>query len=98
MIDDSWFQLTAREHEIVLEALLAMLKAAPTNGTEVENLAVKLAQAHPHPDITVGVHGGLVQWVLGNPFPIRICDYDGCGLPAVDERGTPCANQVSMPE
>ena len=52
---------------------------------------MKLAQAQPHPDITIGVHGGLVQWVLGNPFPVRICDYDGFDLPDVDERGQPCA-------
>ena len=86
MTDDSWLQLTAREHAIVLDALLSMLNADPANGAEVENLAVK-----PHPDITIGVHGGLVQWVLGNPFPVRICDYDGFDLPDVDERGQPCA-------
>jgi len=74
-----------------LDALLSMLNTDPANGTEVKNLAVKLAQAQPHPDITIGVHGGLVQWVLGNPFPVRICDYDGFDLPDLDERGHPCA-------
>ena len=47
----------------------------------------------PHPDITVGVHGGQVQWTLGNPFPIRVCDYDGASdedLPDIDERGERC--------
>ena len=90
MTDDSWIQLTAREHAIVLDALLSMLDADRANQAEVENLAVKLAQAQPHPDITVGVHGGLVQWVMGNPFPVRICDYDGSDLPDLDERGQPC--------
>ena len=76
---------TYREH------CIDQFNADPANGAEVENLAVKLAQAQPHPDITIGVHGGLVQWVLGNPFPVRICDYDGFDLPDVDERGQPCA-------
>ena len=66
-----------------------MLNAAPTNSAEVENLAVKLTQGQPHPDITVGVHGGLVQWIAGNPFPIRVCGDDGFDLPDVDERGLP---------
>ena len=89
MTDDSWLQLTPREHSI-LDALRSALNANPENSVEVENLAVKVAQGQPHPNITVGVHGGLVQWVLGNPFPIRICDYDGCDLPDLDERGQPC--------
>jgi hypothetical protein len=72
MTDHSWLQLTAREHAIVLDALISMLNAGPAINAEVENLVLKLAQAQPHPDITVGVHGGLVQWVLGNPFAIRI--------------------------
>jgi hypothetical protein len=91
MTELSWLQLTTREHEIVLDALRTMLTASLANSTEVENLAVKLAQAQPPPDIIVGVHGGMVQWVVGNPFPIRVCDYDGCDLPDVDERGQPCA-------
>jgi hypothetical protein len=98
MTDHSWLQLTVREHAIVLDALISMLNADPANDAEVENLVLKLAQAQPHPDITVGVHGGLVQWVLGNPFPIRICDYDGCDLPDLDERGQPCAIWFEQPK
>ncbi len=97
MTDHSWLQLTVREHAIVFDALISMLNADPANNAEVENLALKLAQAQPHPDITIGVHGGLVQWVLGNPFPIRICDYDGCDLPDLDERGQPCAIWYEQP-
>jgi hypothetical protein len=91
MTEDRWLQLTARERAIVLDALSSMLEADPANKAEVKNLALKLAQAQPHPNITVGVHGGMVQWTLGNPFPIRICDYDGCDLPDLDERGQRCA-------
>ncbi len=59
---------------------------------ERQALYVKLQDSKSYPDITIGVHGGLVQWVLGNPFPIRICDYDGDGreLPDIDERGQRC--------
>jgi hypothetical protein len=91
MTEDRWLQLTAREQAIVLAALSSTLKADPANRAEVENLVLKLAETQPHPNITVGVHGGMVQWTLGNPFPIRICDYDGCDLPDLDERGQPCA-------
>jgi hypothetical protein len=33
-----------------------------------------------------------VQWTSGNPFPIRIVDYDGDknDLPGVDENGRRC--------
>ena len=51
----------------------------------------KLARASetPHPDITVGVYGGVVQWITGNPFPVRIVDYDGehSDLPDTDAHG-----------
>jgi hypothetical protein len=97
MDDNSWLHLTAREHAILLEAVGSMLNARAEHAVELENLAVKLAQAHPHPDITVGVHGGLVQWVVGNPFPIRVCDYDGFDLPDVDERGRPCDVWIHEP-
>jgi hypothetical protein len=97
MDDNSWLHLTAREHAILLEAVRSLLNAGPPDEVELENLAAKLAQAHPHPDITVGVHGGLVQWVVGNPFPVRVCDYDGFELPDVDERGRPCDVWIHEP-
>jgi hypothetical protein len=97
MEDDRWLHLTAREHAIVLEAVGSMLKAGAANSAEVETLAVKLARAHAHHDITVGVHGGLVQWIVGNPFPIRVCDYDGFDLPDVDEHGRPCDACIHEP-
>jgi hypothetical protein len=38
------------------------------------------------------VYGGVVQWVQGNPYPIRIIDYDGDDndLPDRDDEGLPC--------
>jgi hypothetical protein len=97
MSDHSWLQLTTRERALVLDALLSMLNVDSANSAEVENLALKLALGQPHPEITVGVHGGLVQWIVGNPFPIRVCDYDGFDLPDVDERGRPCDIRFEQP-
>jgi hypothetical protein len=53
----------------------------------LSEITAKLASAGEGPNITIGVHGGLVQWVMGNPFAVRICDYDGEDheLPEVDE-------------
>jgi hypothetical protein len=74
-----------------------MLNADSANSAEVENLALKLALGQPHPEITIGVYGGLVQWIVGNPFPIRVCDYDGFDLPDVDEQGRPCDIRFEQP-
>lgn len=58
----------------------------------MELIISKLLDGGTHPKITVGVYGGQVQWALGNPFPIRICDYDGEkeDLPDIDEWGQQC--------
>jgi hypothetical protein len=91
MIDNAWLELNPRERVILLHALsLVRLRTEPS---EIDALTLKLVHAVPHPDITVGVHGGQVQWTLGNPFPIRVCDYDGESdedLPDLDERGQRC--------
>jgi hypothetical protein len=89
----AWIGLTARDRVLLLEALTTLRGLHGGHAEEVDALATKLAQAGPHPQITVGVHGGQVQWTLGNPFPIRVCDYDATSdedLPDVDERGQPC--------
>lgn len=56
------------------------------------NAMTKLHAATGHPRITVGVYGGVVQWVMGNPFPVRIVDYDGepKDLPDTDDHGDRC--------
>jgi hypothetical protein len=40
MTEDRWFQLRAREHAIVLDALASMLNADPANKAEIESLAL----------------------------------------------------------
>ena len=85
-----WVVLTPRELTVLLDALSSLRSAGRTDHAEFDALVGKLAHGVPYPQITIGVHGGMVQWTRGNPFPIRICDYDGFDLPDVDERGERC--------
>lgn len=98
MAEQVWLSLTARERSLVQKALAAYGGAA-ADRKAARALSRKLARAS-FPRITVGVHGGIVQWVIGNPFPIRVCDYDGDdeGLPDVDERGQRCTMGFERPE
>ena len=88
----TWIGLSARERKTLLQALTALRVSSESDRRAIDALTAKLVHSAPHPDITVGVHGGQVQWTLGNPFPIRVCDYDGDreDLPDVDERGERC--------
>jgi hypothetical protein len=88
--------LTLLERDDLIRAL-ALLEYSNPDITRtlplLQSARAKLASADRWPRITVGVHGGLVQWVLGNPFPIRVCDYDGEDdeLPDTDERDQKCS-------
>lgn len=92
MAKDAWLIINECEKTMLLEALASYLAGGNADQDEIDALAIKLGNADAYPRITVGVHGGQVQWAEGNPFPIRICDYDGMpeDLPAVDERGQRC--------
>ena len=88
-----WIGLNARERKLLLDSVTALRRSNPHNARAIDALTVKLVHSAPHPEITVGIHGGQVQWTLGNPFPIRICDYDGTSdedLPDIDECGKRC--------
>ena len=88
-----WLGLTDPELMILKAAIGLYAADRRVNRKAMKALLAKLDEPRPYPEITVGVHGGLVQWVLGNPFPIRIRDYDGDGreLPDVDEEGQRCS-------
>lgn len=89
----SWIEITTREQTLLLHALTDFRKSSPNRTRSIDRLTAKLVRADRNPTITVGVHGGQVQWTLGNPFPIRICDYDAddnSELPDIDERGQRC--------
>jgi hypothetical protein len=92
MIGDVWLPLSEREKTLLLDALTTRRPPGQAAADEIDALALKLVRARSCPQITVGVQGGQIQWALGNPFPIRVCDYDTGGdeLPDIDERGQPC--------
>jgi hypothetical protein len=88
----AWIGFNARERALLLDALYELRASHRKSRAEIDSLTIKLIHSESHPEITVGVHGGQVQWTIGNPFPIRICDYDGEKeeLLDVDEQGEPC--------
>jgi hypothetical protein len=92
MANQNWVGLSQRERALLLDTLKALRGSNGTKTRKIDALMVKLTYSPSHPDITVGVHGGQVQWTLGNPFPIRVCDYDSDReeLPDIDERGQQC--------
>jgi hypothetical protein len=100
MRENVWIPLSQRERLLLIDALSSIRTAKVARCAKIDALASKLIEAKPHPQITVGVRGGLVQWALGNPFPIRICDYDieGDEDPDVDERGQPCRIWFEPPD
>lgn len=93
MADPAWIVLNARERRLLLDALGALPFSNKHDATDVEALALKIVHGTPYPVITIGVEDGQVQWVRGNPFPIRVCDYDAPSdeaLPDIDESGRRC--------
>jgi len=93
MTGTCWIGLNTRERRLLLDALTALRSSDAERAGRIDSLTAKLVHSTPYPSITVGVHGGQVQWTLGNPFPIRVCDYDASSnedLPDIDERGDRC--------
>ena len=93
MAEAAWVGLTPQERALLLDALAILRRTTPESSSDIDALTIKIVHSARHPDITVGVHGGQVQWTLGNPLPIRVCDYDGASdedLPDIDERGQRC--------
>lgn len=90
MTDTRLVALTFAERSLLLDTVARRL-GEPHSDRTLANIAAKLESVET-PQITVGVYGGQVQWVSGNPVPIRICDYDGENdeLPDRDDEGLPC--------
>jgi hypothetical protein len=91
MASEVWLGLSERERQLLRHALSAYARGE-ADRPAANALAAKIAGAPLHPNITIGVFGGQVQWTRGNPFPLRIVDYDGdhADLPDADENGEPC--------
>jgi len=100
VIEYDLLPLSSDERKVLQDALSAYVGRSSIESGDARALIAKLRNATAYPSITVGVYGGIVQWVLGNPFPIRICDYDGEieDLPDVDERGQPCRIGYAPPD
>jgi hypothetical protein len=90
LTDSKWTHLTADEASIILNALSSIRSSQHADIAKIYMLIDKLENAESQPNITIGIHLGQVCWTRGNPFPIRICDYDGFDLPDVDKGGKPC--------
>ncbi len=88
----AWIGLTRRERNLLLDALRGLRNVERDRAPAVDRLTAKIVHSAPYPDITIGVYGGQVQWAQGNPFPIRICDYDGDqkDLADIDPLGERC--------
>lgn len=80
-------------------AILAVLDMAEHSGDvlSIASIRRKIRQAELSDMITVGVFGGLVQWVLGNSCPVKVCDYDGDVFRHADDLGQPCNIAVHEP-
>jgi hypothetical protein len=93
MTSEIWLCLNATERALLREALSAY--AVNGDREAAKALSQKIVMSAPHPDITVRVYGGVVQGITGNPFPIRVCDYDGDE--DMDEEGEPCTMGFEQP-
>src|SRR5690242_21910081 len=82
----AWIELNKSEQALLLGALAALRSSTGNDRGRIDRLVKKLVRNARWPQITVGVHGGQVQWAVGNPFPIRVCDYDGVSDERSEER------------
>lgn len=99
MTEKHWIGLTSHQRSILLDALSALGEPGRTSRAKIDALIVKLAHSDQYPRITVGVRGGQVRWIEGNPFPVRVLDHDNdyCDAPDVDECGRRCWCSIEPP-
>lgn len=92
MASDVWLSLTAKERSLLLEALSDYAGSKQAEENEVAAVRTKVARAKPQPWVTVRVDGGFVEEIAGNPFPVRLYDYDIDGVDdlSFDEDGRAC--------
>ncbi len=92
MTNKVWISLTAREREILTDALAAYIGSAAAEANEAAALIRKVVRAKPENIMTVHLEGGFIEELRGYPIPVRIYDYDCDDIeaPDVDDDGRPC--------
>ncbi len=92
MASEVWLALNYNERALLREALIHYATSDRAEGEEVESMLRKIERAKPQPCVTVRVDGGFVEEIEGNPFPVRLYDYDIDGVegPDFDEDGRAC--------
>ncbi|HEX3652248.1 MAG TPA: hypothetical protein VHU18_05420 [Rhizomicrobium sp.] len=92
MASEIWLPLTANERGLLLEALTHYSGSRHAEAKEVDAMLRKIERAKPQPCVTIRVDGGFVEEIAGNPFPVRLYDYDIDGVDdlSFDEDGRAC--------
>src|SRR5690242_2897652 len=92
MASEVWLGLNFNERALMREALIHYTTSKHAEPDEVEALLRKLNRAKPQSCVTLRVDGGFVEEIEGNPFPVRLYDYDidGVDEPDFDEDGRAC--------
>ena len=92
MASEVWLPLTANERSLLLEALAHYAGSRRAEEEDIDAMRRKIASAKPQPCVTIRVDGGLVEEIAGNPFPVRLYDYQIHGVDdlAFDEDGRAC--------
>jgi hypothetical protein len=100
MAAEVWLGLTAGERSLLLEALAHYAASKRAEEDEIDAMRRKITSAKPKPWVTVRVDGGMVEEIVGNPFPVRLYDYDTYGVDDLefDEDGRACVISEFEPQ
>src|SRR5437763_16001966 len=92
MASEVWLRLTFSERSLLREALIHYVGSKRAAEEEIDAMLRTLDRAKPQPCVSVRVDGGFVEEIDGNPFPVRLYDYDVDGVdePDFDENGRAC--------
>lgn len=92
MASEVWLPVTASERSLLQEALAYYTESKRADEEEITAMLRKIERAKPQPCVTVRVDGGSVEAIEGNPFPVRLYDYDIDGVDELgfDEDGRAC--------
>lgn len=100
MASEVWLSMTANERSLLLEALSYYAGSRRAEKDEITAMRRKIERAKPQPWVTIRVDGGMVEEVAGNPFPVRLYDYDIDGVDdlSFDEDGRACVISEFEPQ